>query len=426
MNSATCLGKLFIVDDDEQTCDLLKTIAEGIFSIEVFHTGMSFIKQHTSEHDVVLLDLKLPDIDGIEIMRSMAKRNIESAIILMSGYDLGVLHSALKLAKEYGLNVITDFAKPIDISKLVNLLTGLKPKSVLSPLDSDLIQANESFATSQQDEISPSVMQKQLVKAAKKVCLIPTETELLQAIEQRQLVLYYQPQVSLATKKLIGVEALVRWQHPNFGLIYPDQFISLAEKTGLIGKLTAEVIRLAILQSIKWKKQGLAIQISINLSAQNIISLTFPEQLTRLVVAHEIDPSMIKLEVTETALMSEITVALDILTRLRLKGFPLSIDDFGTGYSSLSQLHRAPFSELKIDQSFTMTMLDNPESQAIVETCIMLGHKLNMEVIAEGVENLETMKLLEQLGCDNIQGYYIAKPLSEADFEQWHENYING
>jgi EAL domain-containing protein (putative c-di-GMP-specific phosphodiesterase class I) len=144
-----------------------------------------------------------------------------------------------------------------------------------------------------------------------------------------------------------------------------------------------------------------------------------PEQLTRLVNENEVDSSMLMLEITESALMTELTTSLNILTRLRLKGFELSIDDFGTGYSSLSQLHRVPFTELKIDRTFVSGMVNSAESKAIVDTCILLGHNLKMTVIAEGVEDQETFDLLQQMGCDNAQGYFIAKPLPITQFETW-------
>jgi len=424
MSNINQKNKLFIVDDDEHICMLLKTVTEEYFYVETYQVATDFLKQKIYDDDIILLDLMMPDVDGIEVMRSLSKMKTKAALILMSGYDLGVLHSALKLAEEYGLNVITDFIKPINLSELALTLQSIKKtnkilyphkeneRSFSEKLNADMAQNLKNLQV-QNGENNSSISS--IIKAP----FVPTKIDICQAIKNHDLVLYFQPQVCIKSRELIGVEALVRWKHKKHGLIFPNDFIPLAEKSGLMAELTQEVISLAIKQSNKWKKQHFSCQISVNISAQNITSLDLPEHLSKLVAINEVDPAMLKLEMTETALMTKLTTSLDILTRLRLKGFQLSIDDFGTGYSSLALLHRVPFTELKIDQSFVMTMLENTESRAIVETCIMLGHNLNMEVIAEGVESKEIWDLLEGMGCDNAQGYYLAKPLSASALEQW-------
>jgi len=251
-----------------------------------------------------------------------------------------------------------------------------------------------------------------------------TESELEDAILEQQLVLHYQPQIDIKKGTLIGVEVLVRWQHPEYGLIYPNLFIPLAQKSGLIGDLTAQIIQQAVKQVVYWQATGFTPQISINLSADNIKSLALPEQLDRLLQNNKLDSSLFILEITESALMAELATSLDILTRLRMKGIQLSIDDFGTGYSSLSQLYRIPFTELKIDLSFVMNMTQDDEARGIVKTCIILGHELKMKVVAEGVEDKETLNLLNQMGCDIAQGYYIAKPMPADALLAWHQSNI--
>ncbi len=246
--------------------------------------------------------------------------------------------------------------------------------------------------------------------------------ELQQAIRDEQLVLHYQPQVEMATGLVAGVEALVRWQHPILGLIYPNHFISLAEREGLMGALTRWVIGGVVRQEQLWRDAGMLVSISANISADNITSLTLPEQIAELLADNKLDPTRLTLEVTETALMGELVTSLDILTRLRLKGMGLSIDDFGTGYSSLSQLHRIPFTELKIDLSFVSNMTVDAEARAIVKTCILLGHELNMKVVAEGVEDQRTWDLLLGLGCDVAQGYFMARPMPADEMLEWMRN----
>ena len=183
--------------------------------------------------------------------------------------------------------------------------------------------------------------------------------------------------------------------------------------------LTSIVLQQAIGQQHQWQEEGLQINLSINISASDITSLTLPEHISRLLADNALDTTEITLEVTESELMGELTTSLDVLTRLRLKGVRLSIDDFGTGYSSLLQLFRMPFSELKIDQSFVSKMVVDPEALAIVKACILLGEQFQMRVVAEGVEDQATKELLQELGCQAVQGYFIAKPMAAEQLRPW-------
>ncbi len=324
----------------------------------------------------------MPEVDGIEVMRRLAQMDHTPRLILMSGQDTGVLLSAEKLGRAHNLEILASLVKPIRVDKFRQLLE----------------QHSVSRTTNCQRRVTvPDCF---------------TSDELRHAIFGDQLILHYQPQIEIATERLIGVVALVRWKHPDQGMVYPDRFIHIAEQDDLMAELTYWVIKQAVNQQHQWKQSGFSVPISINISASDITSLTLPEQFTKLMTYNKLNPSHLTLEKTENALMGELVTLLDILTHLRLKGIKLSIDDFGTGYSSLSQLHRVPFTELKIDHSFVSNMTEDVEARAIVKTCIVLGHELDLQVVAEGVETKTHLDLLKRLGCDRAQGFFISDPMS--------------
>jgi len=243
--------------------------------------------------------------------------------------------------------------------------------------------------------------------------------ELRHAVEQEQFELYYQPKVNLRTSQVTGVEALVRWNHPREDLMLPDIFIPLLEQTGMIRNLTPWVLNEALRQGQILQRQGVPITISMNLSVRDLqepyLAETFAEQLAALQVATK----WLELEITESAVMTEPERALHVLTRLSATGLKLAIDDFGTGYSSLSYLKKLPVHTIKIDKSFVIGMVRDENDAAIVRTSIDLAHNLKLEVIAEGVENEETLKRLTELGCDTAQGNFISRPLSSDELSVW-------
>jgi EAL domain-containing protein (putative c-di-GMP-specific phosphodiesterase class I) len=243
--------------------------------------------------------------------------------------------------------------------------------------------------------------------------------DLLAAIKERQLYLVYQPQVDAIDFETVGLETLVRWEHPEKGFISPGEFVPLAEQAGLIKELDSFVFETAVTQFGKWKKQGYGLSMSVNVSPASITDLDLPERLVALTASQGVEPSDITLEVTETAVMSDVGKFMDVLTRARMRGFGLAIDDFGTGYSSLQQLVRLPFTEMKIDLSFVIPILRDRECRAVSHAAIMLGHELGMDVVAEGVESQEIAELLKNMGADNLQGYHLSKPLKADDLEKF-------
>jgi EAL domain-containing protein (putative c-di-GMP-specific phosphodiesterase class I)/ActR/RegA family two-component response regulator len=395
--------KIYTVDDDEQQAHLMQAMAKTAkLETLIYTSSIDFLSAPVSQYDIVVLDLQMPEKDGIEIMRDLASKNIRPNFILVSGFDERVLHSAKQLAESKHLSNVTTLSKPLRAKTFISLLNKTYNDCELKRLQETAEGPDDQDLHKQTDVL--------------------TIEELKLAIRQRELVVYFQPKICFNRKSLQGAEVLIHWMHPTRGLISPEQFIPLAEEHKLMNLLTEEILKQAIQEHQKFVANGLDIQLSINLSAQNINDLSMPEKLEALVKSNQIKPESFTLEITESSLMNEISESLDILNRLRMKGFLLSINNFGTGYSSLVKLYQAPFSELKIDRHFIMRMTSDTEATAIVKICILLARELKMQIVAEGVETEETWNQLKKMGCDIAQGNFIASPMPTNDFIDWVKN----
>jgi diguanylate cyclase (GGDEF)-like protein len=244
---------------------------------------------------------------------------------------------------------------------------------------------------------------------------------LRRALERNELVLHYQPKADLGTGRILGAEALVRWQHPDHGLLGPGEFIPLAERTGLIHPLTRWVLDTALRQASQWHRDGHQLSVAVNVSTRCLLDPSFPDQVAERLGAWQVPAGSLVLEVTESAVMADPARALDVLGRLHALGVRLAVDDFGTGYSSMAYLKALPVDELKVDRSFVGQMADSSSDAVIVRSTIDLGHNLGLRVVAEGVESQEAWQSLEALGCDTAQGYYLGRPMPAADLEHWLE-----
>ncbi len=385
---------LIVVDDQKSMGEFVCDIAETAgFNAMHYIRASEFIENHEKKSAVIVLDLLMPDIDGIEMIRLLAGMQSEAALILISGVDKTVLHSAQELAIEHGLNLAGTLQKPFHVFELKKILSGI----------SERLKETKPVSTIKTDKV------------------LINEDDLRRAVNNREFIAYYQPQISIQDRTVDGFEVLMRWMHPERGLILPYQFIGLAEVTGLIDEMTWLLVDQVARDC---EEKHLKQTISVNMTAGIFKQLDLPDRLNTICKRYgHRDNSQLTLEVTESALMEELTKSLDSLTRLRMKGFKLSIDDFGTGYSSMIQLYRAPFTELKVDQSFVMRMEDDDEARAIVESTIQLGQNLNMKVVAEGVETESILRKLEQMNCDIAQGYYIARPMPIEDVLPWIEEW---
>lgn len=247
-------------------------------------------------------------------------------------------------------------------------------------------------------------------------------SELKEALADGQLSLHYQPKLSLRTGKVQCVESLIRWEHPEFGFIQPDEFIGLAEQTGSIRIVTHWALKSALEQQAAWKAQGLRLGVAVNISALDLSDMSLPAYVGELQTRLELAPEDLTLEITESVVMEEPETAMLALKNLRRMGVQLSIDDFGTGFSSMAQLRSMPVNELKIDKTFVLNLSSSRDDQTMVRTVLSLAENLGLSTVAEGVEDVDAMNILREMGCGKLQGYYLSKPLPVGEFEQWIRN----
>lgn len=383
--------KILILDDEPFMLKLLgQMLAKlGYTQVTTCDSGdraLELIDEPHSAPDLVLCDLNMPKMDGIEFVRKLVERRYAGSLILVSGEDERVLQTAEKLVQAHRITVLGRLGKPLTPKGLIALLDKWSP-----PSQAGLRAAKKPYGA---DEVRA-------------------------AITNGELVNYYQPKVALATGELVGVESLVRWHHPKDGMVFPDQFIGVAEKHGLIDDLTRVVLAGALAQDKAWRDAGLVLQVAVNVSMDNLTSLDFPDIVARETAAAGVAPQDVVLEVTESRVMKELRDALEILTRLRLKRFVLSIDDFGTGHSSLAQLRDIPFDELKVDRSFVHGAHTNKTIRAIHRASVDLAQRLGMKIVAEGIEDIDDWHFVHSTGCDLAQGYFIGKPMPASELHSW-------
>jgi diguanylate cyclase (GGDEF)-like protein len=241
------------------------------------------------------------------------------------------------------------------------------------------------------------------------------------ALDEDQLVLHFQPKLDLGTGEVRGVEALVRWQHPERGLLAPAEFLERVEEAGLMAPMTRTVLAKALDQAVRWHASGRELSVAVNLSASSLVDVDLPARVGAMLAERRLPPSALQLEITEEFLMVDRARARTILTALREAGITISVDDFGTGYSSLSYLRDLPIDELKLDRSFVFPMSEDPRATALVSSTIDLAHSLGLRMVAEGVEDQDAYTALTQLGCDQAQGFFMSRPLPADELERWFD-----
>ncbi len=379
-----------IVDDDPFQCKLLAHQLAGLGAdrIESCTSAVKVLDRLDRGEipDLLILDLNLPEMDGLEMLRHLASRHFGGHLVLVSGEDEHLLTTAARLAREHGLCILGQLHKPVTLETLSRVLVRCRPKG------------------------TPGRRARRHYDAE----------ALTRALDGRQLSGFYQPKVRVTDARVVGAEYLVRWHHPEDGLVFPDAFIPVAESHGLIGRLTMTVLDDALRQLHVWRRRGLELTVAVNVSMADLSHAGFADRVLGLCRRHGVAPKHLVLEVTESRLERNLAAVLEVLGRLRLNRLRLAIDDFGTGHSSLTRLRDLPFDELKIDRSFTHRAWQNDKRRTIFETSLEMGRRLGLTIVAEGVEDSEDWNYLKHLDRDLLaQGYHIARPMPAAPFSEW-------
>lgn len=379
--------EILVIDDELAFCEMICEIVE-LNDLNAVHTtnanDCEEILARFPSIELIFLDLNMPERDGIEVLRALSDTGYQGQIVVMSGYDESVLSSATTLARQYNLNLLEPLAKPFSMLKLSTVLKN--------------IEFGQPKATAQQDAVMPSNGD------------VLSVEKIRELLENNQLEMHYQPKICTQSQNVVGVEALVRLICDDY-VIYPKKFISVIEAAGLHHLLLDKVLD-AVFADYKTKLSHLDdLSISVNISSLDLDRIDLPDLLAAKTTETNFPRAKLIIEVTETYALRQVSLGLDILSRLRLKGFMLSIDDFGTGAAVLENIRNLPYRELKIDKTFVDNLVGSDRDKILIRHIIDLAHNFGMNVVAEGVETKEVAVMLKEFGCDQIQGYYFSKPL---------------
>jgi len=386
---------VLIVDDSRlqrksaEQC-LISFGVEHLYEAENGQEALALLKSLRIPPAVMLLDLEMPVLDGIEVLQHLATENYKPAIILVSSSDEVLISAVAAMAEALHLPILGAFRKPVYPAILAGALASF-------------------------DQIEP--VHTHLILPSTDICV----ERLTSAINSNLIVPFYQPKIELQSPGLAGVEVLARWNDDGGKAISPEQFIPLAEENNLICALTMSILDQVLDDMVQWSAQGLLLPVAINLSAMSLADSSFANAIIQRVADKGVPARQITFEVTESALVIDLPSALATISRLRLKGFGCSIDDYGTGFSSMQQLSRFPFSELKIDRSFVKDAPTRQHVRNILGSAIDMGRRLGIATVAEGVETVDELHLLKSLGCKQAQGFLLARPMPGSDVIRWVE-----
>ncbi|MFI5243958.1 MAG: EAL domain-containing protein [Gemmatimonadales bacterium] len=382
---------VLIVDDQSHVRKWVRQVLKraGVVQMNEAADGaeaLAAVTQPGARFDLIICDLRMPGHDGVETIRAFAALGLESAIAIMSVEDERMIETAAALVEAQGLHLLGTIAKPLTPEKLEALFSKLR-------------------------EVAPRRLGDGVMAP---------EGDLANAFIREELRLVYQPKISMRTGEFSGVESFVRWKHPSLGLLGPASFVPLMERSDDFSASLADfTLRESIACVGRWNEAGRELRMAINLTARPFDRLDFPDRVSAMCLEYGVAPERITLELTETYVARDAVRLIDVAARLRLRGFTLSIDNFGTGQSGVSKLRKLPFNELKIDRQFVDGCSQSASQHSVVEASLALARSLQMISVAEGVQHRPDWDLLNQLGCDVAQGYFIARPMSEEGLEAW-------
>ena len=381
---------ILVVDDSnvQRNHVMNMCLEKGVASVIGAINGVDAIEKLLDDKfDLVFIDLEMPVMDGVELVRKIAKEKLSQSVIILSSKDPSLISSIGTMAESDGLNVLGTFKKPMQINDLENSLSRLSSQS----------NNNESHKIYNRLEVD----------------------DLIDGMKDQQITLFYQPKLTCKGLLLKGVEALARWNHPKLGFVSPVEFITAAEEFGVISELTHYLFDIALKQKVQWRDHGINFHLALNLSPLSLADNGLADKISSQVERYQIEPKEIVLEITENAICGEISTAIETLAKLRLKGFKLAIDDYGTGFANAQQLSRVPATELKLDRILVDNVATRPQQLAILKSTVNLAKDLGLTTVAEGVENFDDFKILFKLNVDLVQGYYFAKPMPAKNLVHW-------
>lgn len=389
------MAKILVIEDETGIRDMLVDFLTLMnFQVLKAADGWSGIQlAREFQPDLILCDIAMPDIDGFDVLHRL-HQELDTAAIPFIFLTARVEKSDMRQARLLGAD---DY--------------------ITKPFSSDELLEAITIRLQRYSTITQASMHRPLGKSPTQLV---QEADLQRAIAQSELVLYYQPQISLKTDRIVGVEALVRWQHPQRGLLGPNEFIALAEQSGLIEPLGEWVLWEACKQLNIWHQAGFTnLKVAVNVSSLQLSQGKLCQNVADALAQNKVDSQFLELELTETAILKNINASVEKLQAVKELGLQVAVDDFGTGYASLEYLQHLPFDTLKIDRCFVQLLDQNQKNRAIVSALIQMAHSLNLKVIAEGVETEGERNFLSRQGCDEVQGYFYSAPLPCSEMNQF-------
>ncbi len=385
--------RAIIVDDDAIARRLAAGVLRNLGVNPEFEAAdgveaLARIRHEGNQIDLALCDLEMEGMDGVEFLSQLGAERPGMSVVLLSGMEKSLIESVEGMARSSGLRVLGALQKPVDRDKLSGLIARMSGAHSTNSVSGD-------------------------------AGTLITVEDIARGLSEKQFVPYFQPKIDLSSGDVTSVEALVRWRHPQLGLVPPNRFIPLLEDSGQIVELTWFMLESSMRTLVEWLPNGLDVSVSVNVTVDFLEEFAVTENIIALAQNLNAPPQRVTLEITESTAATHVLTVIGNLARLRMRGFGLAIDDFGTGYASMQQLSRIPFNELKVDRSFVSGAARYPNLRTILESSLNLGRRLGLKTVAEGIETMDELRLVRSIGCDMAQGFLFAKPMEAGHFLRW-------